>query len=208
MLLQGILCPVAAFLFSLLPVRIRTYVFKDASLSWLNTAITLQVNCVDYYTGFVRTPNPKIMEPGIEDATLICLQGSFSPDPTFTIFHLLHRKDMLMKNRSRNNKLTIYLSDREKTLLEEKTKLSGLNSMSAYLRNLIIYGFVYDVDYTELHEYSVQLSRIGSRINQIAKQMNMTGKVYEEDVNEVKELMDKIWLTHESMLSKQPLINR
>ena len=113
-----------------------------------------------------------------------------------------------MKNRSRKNKLTIYLSDREKTLLEEKTKLSGMNSMSAYLRNLIIYGFVYDVDYSELHEYSVQLSRIGSRINQIAKQMNMTGKVYEEDVNEVKELMDKIWLTHESMLSKQPLINR
>ncbi len=32
-----------------------------------------------------------------------------------------------------------------------------------------------------------------------------SGNVYEEDVKEIKELMDKIWHTHESMLSKAPL---
>ena len=32
-----------------------------------------------------------------------------------------------------------------------------------------------------------------------------TGNSYEEDLNEIKELMDKVWHTHESMLSKVPL---
>ena len=85
---------------------------------------------------------------------------------------------------------------------------TNLGSMSAYLRNLIIYGYVYDVDYKFLHDYSVELARIGNLINQIAKRANTTGNLYSEDMKEVKELMEKIWHTHESMLSKQPSISR
>ena len=106
---------------------------------------------------------------------------------------------MTMANRNRKHKITLYLSDDEMYILKNKAQLSNLGSMSAYLRNLIIYGYVYDVDYKFLHDYSVELSRIGNLINQIAKRANM---------KEVKELMEKIWHTHESMLSKQPLISR
>jgi uncharacterized protein YeeX (DUF496 family) len=113
-----------------------------------------------------------------------------------------------MANRNRKHKLTIYLSDDEKYILENKVRLSNLNSMSAYLRNLIIYGYVYDIDYQYLHDYSVELSRIGSLLNQIARRTNATGNLYQEDMKEVKELMEKVWHTHASMLSKQPLIAR
>ncbi len=113
-----------------------------------------------------------------------------------------------MANRARKNKLTLYLSDDEKYILENKTQLSGLNSQSAYLRNLIIYGYVYDVDYQYLHTYSVELSRIGNLLNQITKRVNTTGNLYPEDMKEIKEIMENIWHTHASMLSKQPLIAR
>ena len=89
-----------------------------------------------------------------------------------------------MANRNRKHKITLYLSDDEMYILKNKSKLSSLGSMSAYLRNLIIYGYVYDVDYKFLHDYSVELSRISNLLNQ------------------------KVWHTHESMLSKQPLISR
>lgn len=115
---------------------------------------------------------------------------------------------MTMANRNRKHKITLYLSDDEMYILKNKAQLSNLGSMSAYLRNLIIYGYVYDVDYKFLHDYSVELSRIGNLINQIAKRANTTGNLYLEDIKEVKELMEKIWHTHESMLSKQPLISR
>ncbi|MBT9693677.1 plasmid mobilization protein [Eubacterium ventriosum] len=113
-----------------------------------------------------------------------------------------------MANRNRKHKITLYLSDDEMYILKNKAQLSNLGSMSAYLRNLIIYGYVYDVDYKFLHDYSVELSLIGNLINQIAKRANATGNLYLEDMKEVKELMEKIWHTHESMLSRQLLISR
>jgi hypothetical protein len=113
-----------------------------------------------------------------------------------------------MANRNRKHKLTIYLSDDEKFILENKVKLSNHSSMSAYLRSLIIYGYVYDIDYQFLRDYSTELSKIGSLLNQIARRGNSTGNLYHEDIKEVKELMEKVWLTHESMLSKQPLTVR
>ncbi len=83
-----------------------------------------------------------------------------------------------------------------------------MKSRSAFLRHLIIYGFVYDVDYKDLKEYSRQFSAIGNNINQIVRLCSKTGHVYENDIKEIKELMEKIWHTHESMLLKQPLISQ
>lgn len=113
-----------------------------------------------------------------------------------------------MANRTRKNLYRLYLSDDEKYIFEEKWKLSGLKSKAAFIRNLIIYGYVYDVDYSHLREYSNQLSRIGKNINQIVRLCEKTGHVYENDINNIKELMEKIWHTHESTLSKQPHINQ
>lgn len=109
-----------------------------------------------------------------------------------------------MANRERKNELKIYLSDDEKYILEQKVKVSGMRDKSTFLRRLILYGFVYDIDYSELREYNAALGRIGNNLNQIAKRMNATGNVYAADVKEVKELMKKVWNTQKTMLSKQP----
>ena len=113
-----------------------------------------------------------------------------------------------MSKRSRNNTLQVYLSDDEKFILDEKWKLSKMRSRSSFIRHLIVYGFVYDIDYSELTEYSRQLSKIGNNINQISRRVMKTGNVYAEDIHEIKELMEEVWRTHESMLSKQPLIKQ
>ena len=82
----------------------------------------------------------------------------------------------------------------------------SMKSMSAFLRKLILYGYVYDVDYSYLRNYNTELGRISSNLNQIAKRVNSTGNIYQEDIDEVKELMNEVWHTQKSMLSKQPLI--
>ena len=113
-----------------------------------------------------------------------------------------------MANRERKNELKIYLSDDEQYILEQKVKISGMKSKSAFLRRLILYGFVYDLDYSELREYNSALGKIGNNLNQIAKRMNATGNVYAADVKEVKELMKKVWDTQKAMLSKQPYMKQ
>ena len=45
-----------------------------------------------------------------------------------------------MAKRERQNELKIYLSDDEQYILNTKFKASGMKSMSAFLRKLILYG--------------------------------------------------------------------
>ena len=109
-----------------------------------------------------------------------------------------------MANRERRNELKIFLSDDEQYILEQKVKASGMRSKSSLLRHQILYGYVYDIDYSDLREYNTTLSKISNNLNQIAKRMNATGNVYAADVKEVRELMKKVWDTQKSMLSKHP----
>ena len=113
-----------------------------------------------------------------------------------------------MAKRERQNELKIYLSDDEQYILEQKWKASNMKSKSAFIRHLILYGYVYDVDYSCLRNYNTELGRISSSLNQIAKRINSTDHIYQEDMDEVKELMNQVWHTQKSMLSKQPLIKR
>lgn len=113
-----------------------------------------------------------------------------------------------MSQRTRNHSILLYLNEEEKYILDTKYKLSGMRSRMAFLRQLILYGYVYEIDYQELHDYNTNLARIGNNLNQIVKRVHATGHFYQEDMNEVKELMDQVWLTQKSMLSKQPLIKQ
>ena len=65
-----------------------------------------------------------------------------------------------------------------------------------------------DIDYSDLREYNATLGKIGNNLNQIAKRMNATGNIYAADVKQVKELMNQVWQTQKSMLSKQPYLKQ
>ena len=62
------------------------------------------------------------------------------------------------------------------------------------------------MDYSYLRQYNETLGKISSNLNQIAKRINSTGNVYEEDMVEVKAIMDEVWKMQKAMLKKQPLI--
>lgn len=113
-----------------------------------------------------------------------------------------------MKNRTRKYPLQVYLTEEESYILEEKLRLSGMKDKSAFIRKLILYGFVYDVDYSHIRQMNVLLGNIGGNINQIAKRINTTNHVYQQDMDEIKELMNQIWQLQKSMVSNQPLIKQ
>ena len=109
-----------------------------------------------------------------------------------------------MEKRKRDNQIILRLNDDEKYILDAKCKKAEYKNRNDYLRHLILYGYTYYVDYSELHDYNINLSRIGKSLKQIAARINSTGNIYSEDMEEVKELMKQVWRTHESMLSRQP----
>lgn len=124
------------------------------------------------------------------------------------VFLLKYRKGVKMAKRTRTNPVQFYLNDDEQYILNAKFKASKMKSKSAFLRKLVLFGFVYDVDYSYLRNYNTELGRISKSLNQIAKRINNTNNIYKADMDEVKELMNQVWHTQKSMLSKQPLIKR
>lgn len=106
-----------------------------------------------------------------------------------------------MGQRKRNNKFLIYLTDDEKKILDYKYEKSGLRSRNDFMRQLVLYGFVYKVDYSELKQFNWTLANISNNINQIAHNTNITGQVTRDEFKEVKEEMNKVWQLQKSILS-------
>lgn len=113
-----------------------------------------------------------------------------------------------MANRTRKYRNEFHLNDDEQYILDEKFRLSKMKSKSAFLRKMILYGFVYDVDYSHIRKMNALLGNIGGNLNQITKRVNTTNTIYKQDMEEIKEMINQIWQLQKSMVSKQPLIKQ
>lgn len=113
-----------------------------------------------------------------------------------------YRKDEDMANRTRKHNFYLRLSEDEAYILEEKFKASGMKNRSEFFRHLLLYGYVYDVDYSVVQENNYQLQKIGTNIMQVVKKLNTYGNVYRKDIDEIKALMEEIWRTQVSTQSK------
>ena len=104
-----------------------------------------------------------------------------------------------MANRTRNTHLHIYLSDDEDRILNAKFKASGVRSKSEYIRQLITDGFVYHIDFAEIHRYNFLLSNISNNVNQIAHAVN-SGYIYDAvDLTNVRKELGNIWRSLNSL---------
>ena len=66
-------------------------------------------------------------------------------------------------------------------------------NMGAYLRKMVIDGYIIKVDYTQQKKLAAAVSRAASNINQICRRINSKGNLYKDDVTELKERQKEIW---------------
>ena len=71
----------------------------------------------------------------------------------------MQKRGIKMANRTRTHRNEFHLNDDEQYILNEKFRLSKMKSKSAFLRKLVLYGFVYDVGYSHIREMNAQLAR-------------------------------------------------
>ena len=109
-----------------------------------------------------------------------------------------------MVNRKRNIQLKIWLTEEERRLIDEKMKLLPTSQIGAYIRKMAIDGLIIYTDTTNIKEMNKELHSIGVNINQIAKRVNETGSIYEEDIKEIQERLNKIWQLQRTILLTLP----
>ena len=65
-------------------------------------------------------------------------------------------------------------------------------------------GHVPVLELLEIGALTGQLGKVGSNINQIARRANATGNVYQEDIEEIKGVLNEIWRLQRLSLLNQP----
>ena len=108
-----------------------------------------------------------------------------------------------MANRKRNIQMKFWVTEEEKDLIDQKMKLLPTKRYGKYLRKMAIDGYIIYTDTADIKEMNQILGAISRNINQIAKRINYSGRVYQEDMEEIKKRLDEIW-----KMQRELLINR
>ena len=98
-----------------------------------------------------------------------------------------------MGGRKRTVQIKIRVTEEERALIEEKMKLVPTRNMEAYLRKMAIDGYIIQMDHSDIKAMTAEIQKIGVNINQIARRVNATGSVYQEDIAEIKGALTEIW---------------
>ncbi len=88
--------------------------------------------------------------------------------------------------------LKVRLNDSEFAKLKKYTEESGLRSMSEYIFNSILATPIIELTDEELAPDKARFKEIADRINSIAIQVNQTGNIYPEDMQEIRQGVEEI----------------
>ena len=105
-----------------------------------------------------------------------------------------------MKKRRRTIPLMFYVTPEERDQIETKMAQLGTNNMSAYLRKIAIDGYVVQLDLPELWEMVSLLRRSSNNLNQLARRANETGRIYPEDLADIRQNQAQLWESAKKIL--------
>ena len=97
-----------------------------------------------------------------------------------------------MNGRKRTVQIKFRVTEEERSLILEKMKQIPTRNMAAYLRKIAIDGYIIQVDHSDIKAMTAEIQKIGVNVNQIAKRVN-AGGVYQEDIDEIKGVLNEIW---------------
>ena len=111
-----------------------------------------------------------------------------------------------MKN-TRNTFLLVRINDEERAQIQTRMALAGTKNMSAFIRKMALDGRIILLDMDEIKTLVSLLRRTSANVNQIAKRVNSTGRVYENDLAEIQNRLGEVWLALDGVLRKLAVID-
>ena len=100
---------------------------------------------------------------------------------------------MSQPKRKRGVQLNFRVSEEELAAIEGKMEQLGILNREAYLRKMALDGYAVRLDLPELKELLSLLRRHSSNLNQLVRRVNTTGRVYEEDLEDIIKRQSELW---------------
>ena len=101
-------------------------------------------------------------------------------------------RELLPPERKRSKQLKIWVSPEEQDMIHQKMAEFGTANMGAFVRKMVIDGYIIKLDLPELREVSRHIGYLDNNINQMARKVNAGGTVYKEDVGEIQAQFDMV----------------
>ena len=93
----------------------------------------------------------------------------------------------------RSIRISVRLTEEEHRLLKEKMARIGVTNQEAFLRKMALDGLVIKLELPELKQMISLLRYTSNNINQIARRMNESGRIYDTDLEQVVQNQEQLW---------------
>ena len=113
------------------------------------------------------------------------------------------RKYLKRKREKKSYTLNVRFTKSEMQDILSKCEQYGYKNKTEYIRDCVRARVDLTPDRTEIAETNRLMKRIGANINQILVRLYSTGRIYAEDISEIKRGVSEIWHTLLSIQSRQ-----
>ena len=76
-----------------------------------------------------------------------------------------------------------------------------IHNISAFLRAMVLNGYVLKLDLPKLREMIRLLANLTNNVNQIARRVNEHGSIYESEIDEIQEKVNQLLCMMNQLLS-------
>ena len=113
------------------------------------------------------------------------------------------RKYLKRRREKKSYTLNVRFTESEMQDIISKCEQYGYKNKTEYIRDCVRARVDLVPDTTDISECNRLMKRIGSNINQILVRLYSTGRIYAEDISEIKKGVSEIWHTLLSIQSRQ-----
>lgn len=96
-------------------------------------------------------------------------------------------------SETRKQRIRVWVNEEEYNMIQQRMEQLGVSSMSAFMRKMAIDGLIVKLDIPELRDLVSLQRRSSNNVNQIAKRVNTTGRVYGADLEQILQNQEQIW---------------
>ncbi len=106
------------------------------------------------------------------------------------------------EKRVRDQQIKFWVTLKEREMIERRMAQTGIKNMRAYMLKQTIDGRVIHIELDSVNEMVRLLSNATNNINQIARRLNSTGNLYEQDVTDLAARYDELWAQTKEILQR------
>ena len=108
---------------------------------------------------------------------------------------------MKKENARRSKMLHFVVTEEEARIIDAKMKQLEIHNISAFLRAMVLNGYVLKLDLPQLREMIRLLGNLTNNVNQIARRVNEHGSIYESEIDEIQEKVNQLLCMMNQLLS-------